>query len=93
MDNLGNDNGGFSNGVLTDCLNKADARVVNVYATEEYMAYARRMRSWAEKGYFPPDAALNAKSSISQVASGRYLGQFNNTDESALSQQIGRAHV
>ena len=86
-DNLGNGTGGFTSGGLVDCLDKTDTTVKNIYATEEYMAYAKRMYDWAQKGYFSADAATNTDSGTAQVASGTYLGQFNNVDESTISQQ------
>lgn len=86
-DNLGNGTGGYTSGGLVDSLDKNDTTVKNVYATEEYLAYAKRMYDWAQKGYFSADAATNTDAGTAQVASGNYLGQFNNVDESTISQQ------
>lgn len=86
VDNLGNGTGGYTNGGLVDCLDKTDKTVKNIYATDEYMAYAKRMYDWAQKGYFSADAATNTDAGTAQVASGNYLGQFNNIDEPAMSQ-------
>lgn len=81
VDNLGNGTGGYVFGGLVDCLDKTNTTVENIYATEEYMDYAQRMYDWAKKGYFSADAATNTDAGTAQVASGNYLGQFNNTEK------------
>jgi putative aldouronate transport system substrate-binding protein len=85
-DNLGNGTGGFTNGGLIDGLNKENTTVENIYASDSYMEYAQKMYEWAQKGYFSADAATNTDSGTAQVASGNYLGQFNNTEESYMAQ-------
>lgn len=85
VDNLGNGTGGYTNGGIVDCLD-GSTTVENIYATDEYMAYARKMYEWAQKGYFSADAATNTDAGTAQIASGNYLGQFNNTEESTIVQ-------
>lgn len=85
-DNLGNGTGGYTSGGLVDCLDKTATTVENIYATDEYKDYANRMYSWAQKGFFSSDAATNTDAGTAQIASGNYLGQFNNTEESTIVQ-------
>ena len=86
VDNMGNGTGGFTDGGLIDCVNKDDTTIVNIYGSDAYMEYARKMYDWAQKGYFSADAATNTDAGTAQVASGYYLGQFNNIDEPAMAQ-------
>ena len=86
VDNMGNGTGGFTFGGLIDSLNKENRTLVDIYASDTYMEYARKMYDWAQKGYFAADAATNTDAGTAQVASGYYLGQFNNIDEPAMSQ-------
>lgn len=85
-DNLGNGNSGYTSGGLIDCLNKNETTVQNIYATDTYMEYAQKMYEWAQKGYFSSDAATNTDAGTAQIASGNYLGQFNDTEESTIVQ-------
>lgn len=86
VDNLGNGTGGFTNGGLMDSLNTEDTTVKNIYSSDEYMEYAKKMYEWAQKGYYSSDAATNTDAGTAQVASGNYLGQFNNTEPSCMAQ-------
>lgn len=81
VDNLGNGTGGYVFGGLIDCLDKTNTTIENIYASEEYMDYAQRMYDWAKKGYYSADAATNTDAGTAQIASGNYLGQFNNTEK------------
>lgn len=85
-DGMGASSVGYTCGGLVDCLDKNDTTVKNVYATDEYMEYAQRMYDWAQKGYFSSDAATNTDSGTTQIASGNYLGQFNTTEKTTISQ-------
>lgn len=85
VDNLGNGTGGYTNGGIVDCLD-GSTTVENIYATDEYMTYAQKMYEWAQKGYFSADAATNTDAGTAQIASGNYLGQFNNTEEVTIVQ-------
>lgn len=85
-DNLGNGSSGYTSGGLVDCLDKSDTTVKNIYATDTYMEYAKKMYDWAKKGYFSSDAATNTDAGTAQIASGNYLGQFNTTEETTIVQ-------
>lgn len=85
-DGLGASSTGYTCGGLVDCLDKSNTTIENVYATDAYMEYAQKMYDWAQKGYFSSDAATNTDSGTTQIASGNYLGQFNTTEKSAISQ-------
>lgn len=65
-------------GVLMGAGLDDNTEIVNLYATEEYAAYAQRMYEWAQKGYIAPDAATNTESAQLQMQSGKYLGGFGN---------------
>lgn len=56
-----------------------EAAVSNMYATEEYAAYAAEMYDWAQKGYFSADAATNTEEGSAQVRAGNYFGWFPGT--------------
>ena len=86
VDNLGAGSTGYACGGLVDGLDKSDTTVKNIYATDEYMDYAERMYDWAQKGYFSSDAATNTDAGTAQIASGNYLGQFNNTEPMTMVQ-------
>lgn len=86
VENMGLGTGGYVAGGLVDCLDKTNTTVENIYASEEYMEYAKRMYDWAQKGYFSADAATNTDAGTAQVASGNYLGQFNNTEKVTIAQ-------
>lgn len=86
VDNMGNGTGGFTDGGLIDSVNKDDTTIVDIYASDAYMEYAKKMYDWAQKGFFSSDAATNTDSGTAQVASGYYLGQFNNIDEPSMAQ-------
>lgn len=86
VDNLGTSTRGFTSGGLIDSLNKEDTTIENIYSSDEYMEYAKKMYDWAQKGYFSSDAATNTDAGTAQVASGNYLGQFSNTEPSGMAQ-------
>lgn len=86
VDNLGGGSTGYAAGGLLDCLDRSNTTVENIYATEEYMAYAEKMYDWAKKGYFSADAATNTDAGTAQIASGNYLGQFNTTEATTIAQ-------
>lgn len=85
-DGMGASSVGYICGGLVDCLDKTNTTVTNVYASDEYMTYAEKMYEWAQKGYFSSDAATNTDSGTTQIASGNYLGQFNNTEKSTIAE-------
>lgn len=67
-----------ASGVLM--LNEGSDEIVdNMYATEEYAAYAQKMYEWAQKGYFSADAATNTEDGSAQVRAGNYFGWFPGT--------------
>lgn len=59
-------------------LNKdfTNMTIANVYETEEYADYAKRMYDWAQKGYISKDAATNTEDRDVLVSGGNYLGYF-----------------
>lgn len=52
--------------------------VVNVYATEEFAAYANLMYQWAQAGYLNPDASFE-DAPATQIAAGNFGSQFTST--------------
>ena len=77
IDILGGD---ISYGVLTGGGLDGNATVENLYASDDYQAYAERMYEWAQKGYFSPDASTNTESHNTQMLTGFYLGFFTSTE-------------
>lgn len=73
VDTLGGDT---SNGVLLNGGLNDELSVVNLYATDEYRAYAERMRSWKKKGFFSPDVTTLTDDTTSLMSSGKYFGTF-----------------
>lgn len=54
-----------------------DLTIVDMYETEEYMAYAKLMYDWAQKGYISEDAATNVEDPNVLISGGNYLGYFS----------------
>ena len=73
VDSLGTQS---SCGVLMGAGLDGNTTIENLYASEEYAAYAQRMYDWAQKGYIAPDAATNTDSAQMQILGGQYLGSF-----------------
>lgn len=53
------------------------AKVINIYETEEYAAYAQKMYEWAQKGWISPDAAVTTDSADEILAREDVLGWFS----------------
>lgn len=66
--------GSLATGVLMLNRSFTDTTVTNLFATKEYEDYAKKMYSWAQKGYLSPDAAVTKEAPDSLMASGNYLG-------------------
>lgn len=60
--------------ILTDDAD--NTTIQNIYASDEYAAYAQTMYDWAQKGYISADAASNTDDGQVQLATGNYLGEF-----------------
>ncbi len=73
VDSLGTQS---SCGVMMGAGLDGNTTIENLYASEEYAAYAQRMYDWAQKGYIAPDAATNTDSAQMQILGGQYLGSF-----------------
>lgn len=55
----------------------SNTTISNVYETQEYADYAKRMYDWAQAGYISKDAATNTETRESLVGTGNYLGYFS----------------
>lgn len=86
----GNVSYGVLNGIILSQLDEiqsgvgisyssADAKVVNIYATEEYKEICRRAYDWNQKGYFLPDAAINTETRNSLISAGNAFGYIVST--------------
>lgn len=51
-----------------------EAKVENLFATEEYRELCQRAYDWNQKGYFLPDAATNTETRQNHVAAGNTFG-------------------
>lgn len=88
--------GTTASGVLMLNESFEDLTVKNMYESEAYGEYARRMYDWAQKGYISKDAATNTEPEEVMIASGNYMGLFYWTTPGAceeLSQLIGTEMV
>ena len=56
--------------------NESPDEVVNFYASDMYKNYVETMYDWAQKGYYSPDASTTTEVANTQIASGKYLGNF-----------------
>ena len=72
------DNLGVDFGVLQDCTNPNDTKVVNWYATDEYKKIVERRYEWTKKGLIMPDAASNTEPWATMISSGKGFGRFCN---------------
>ena len=54
--------------------------IVNVFATDEYAEYCKKMREWFQAGYFNGDCATSTDSSQSAVTAGTAYGYFLQTE-------------
>lgn len=77
LDTLG---GTVGNGVLIGGGLDGNTTVENLFATDEYKAFAERMYQWAQAGYYSPDASTNTDAGTVQIQSGYYLGGFQGTE-------------
>jgi putative aldouronate transport system substrate-binding protein len=68
--------GSTSAGVLMLNRSFTDLTLHNLYETDEYKQYARKMYDWAQKGYIAPDAAVTTDFSDTLMHSGNYLGRM-----------------
>lgn len=53
------------------------AKVINIYETEEYAAYAQKMFEWAQKGWISADAAVTTDSADEILQREDVLGWFS----------------
>ena len=82
VDNLGSTN---ATGILAGAGLDEDMTVQNMYALDAYKEYAEKMYSWAQAGYYSPDAATNTDANTIQIQSGYYLGCFTSTETDMVS--------
>ena len=61
--------------------------IVNIFATEEYKAYVKKMREWYLAGYFNADAATQTESNQSFVTSGASAGYWLQTELDMVATQ------
>ncbi|WP_338533650.1 ABC transporter substrate-binding protein [Paenibacillus peoriae] len=68
--------GSLATGVLM--LNRGfdETTVTNLFASDEYASYAKKMYDWAQKGYISSDAAITKQSPDSLLTTKKYLGMF-----------------
>lgn len=88
--------GTTASGVLMLNESFEDLTVKNMYETEAYEEYAKRMYDWAQKGYISKDASTNTEDPFVQIAGGNYLGMFYWTTPGACeetSQLVNRELV
>ena len=71
LDSLGSSS--INSGVLFLDGSK-DTTIQNPFATEEFMDYAKRMKDWADKGYFSANDATNEDAASVQMPTGNYAG-------------------
>lgn len=76
FDSLGDD-AYLSYGVVMDALN--GDKVVNYYATDEYMQKCKMHRDWYEKGYCVPDSISNGYSTMDSMTQGMIFGFVSNS--------------
>ena len=76
--NLTYDEIGGSKGAGVLMLNRdfKELTLHNLYETDEYMEYAKRMYQWAQKGFISPDAAVTTETTDTLVSTDNYLGTF-----------------
>lgn len=78
-----------SSGVLM--LDGDTDTIVNMYATDTYMQYAKKVYEWAQAGYLVPDAT-STDGGAEQIKAGRIGGQFLSTQpgqDAWLAQSAG----
>lgn len=63
-----------ANGVLMNAGLDGNKTVVDLYETDEYMAYCKQMREWFNAGFINPDVNTISDDVTSQMKSGKYLG-------------------
>ena len=73
--------GSPSTGVLILRDGFDNTTIENLYETEAYEEYARRMYDWAQKGYISKDAATDTSSALDHIPAGDGLGIFYWLDE------------
>lgn len=61
--------------------------IVNVFASEEYAAYCRKMREWYLAGYINQDAATQTEANQSFITAGTALGYFATTELDMVGDQ------
>lgn len=62
--------------------------IINIFATDEYKEFADTMYEWAQKGFFPADAATNTEDGSSQIKAGNYLANFQGYVGSATEEEF-----
>lgn len=88
--------GTTASGVLMLNESFEDLTVKNMYETEAYEEYAKRMYDWAQKGYISKDASTNTEDEFTMISGGNYLGMFYWTTPGACaetSQLVNREMV
>lgn len=66
-----------------------DDKIVNVFATQEYADYCKKMREWFKAGYFNADCATSTDTQQSAVTAGTAVGYFLNTELDMVPSQSG----
>lgn len=65
-------------GVLQDCTNQSDTKVVDWYETDEYKEIVERRYKWSKEGLIMPDAASNTEPWATMISSKKGFGRFCN---------------
>lgn len=89
IDTLGTDS---SDGVLMSVDENAELKVENLFATDAYEEYVKRMYEWNQKGYFNPDVTTITDDITSLMATGMYFGCFGTryaVNSKVMEERIG----
>ncbi len=78
---------GYDFGVLEDCTNADNTKVVDWYETDQYRDIAKRRYEWSKKGLIMPDAASNTEAWATMVNSGKAFGRFCNVKPGIAAEQ------
>lgn len=66
-----------------------DDTIVNVFATQEYADYCKKMREWFLAGYFNADCATSTDTSQSAITAGTGVGYFMSSELDMVAAQSG----
>ena len=62
-------------------------QIVNIFATDEYAEYCKKMHEWYQAGYFNLDAATQTEATQSFIMNGTAVGYFLTTELDMISTQ------